>query len=99
MPDGMAANRELLRRALGNDRLCHREASVSGGRRQQDSSGQVDVARMVVVFLLTEKPEAYNLPPAPTRPVARMLRRYAWSAAVGVGLTAISAVALARSGR
>ena len=62
-----------------------------------DASG--DYQSLNAFFLLTEKPEAYNLPPAPTRPVARMLRRYAWSAAVGVGLTAISAVALARSGR
>ena len=62
-----------------------------------DDSG--DYQSLNAFFLLTEKPEAYNLPPAPTRPVARMLRRYAWSAAVGVGLTAISAVALARSGR
>ncbi|HEV2125097.1 MAG TPA: 4Fe-4S dicluster domain-containing protein [Chloroflexota bacterium] len=49
-------------------------------------------------FLLTEKPEAYNLPPAPTRPIAQMVRRYVWSAAVGVGLSAISALALAKKG-
>ena len=30
------------------------------------------------------------------RPVAMMLRRYAWSAAVGLGLAAVSALALAR---
>jgi formate dehydrogenase iron-sulfur subunit len=48
-------------------------------------------------FLLTEEPAAYNLPPAPTRPVARMMRRYAWSAVVGLGLAALSTVAMARA--
>jgi formate dehydrogenase iron-sulfur subunit len=50
-------------------------------------------------FLLTEKPEAYNLPPAPARPIANMASRYAWSAAVGVGLSVVSALALAKQGR
>ncbi|HEU5431037.1 MAG TPA: 4Fe-4S dicluster domain-containing protein [Thermomicrobiales bacterium] len=50
-------------------------------------------------FLLTETPEAYNLPPAPIRPVARMARRYAWSAAVGIGLSALGALVLAKGGR
>jgi formate dehydrogenase iron-sulfur subunit len=55
-----------------------------------------DYQSLNAFFLLTEEPEAYNLPPAPTRPVAQMLRRYAWSAAVGLGLTAVSALALAK---
>jgi formate dehydrogenase iron-sulfur subunit len=62
-----------------------------------DDSG--DYQRLNAFFLLTEKPEAYNLPPAPTRPVAKMLRRYAWSAAVGIGLSAVSALALTKGGR
>ncbi|NLD54821.1 MAG: 4Fe-4S dicluster domain-containing protein [Burkholderiaceae bacterium] len=62
-----------------------------------DDSG--DYQSLNSFFLLTEKPEAYNLPPAPTRPVAKMLRRYAWSAAVGIGLSAVSALAFARGGR
>jgi formate dehydrogenase iron-sulfur subunit len=45
-------------------------------------------------FLLTEEPAAYNLPPAPRRPSARMGTRYTWSAAVAVGLTALSALLL-----
>lgn len=61
-----------------------------------DDSG--DYQSLNAFFLLTEEPEAYNLPPAPTRPVAGMLRRYAWSAAVGLGLVAVSALALARGG-
>jgi formate dehydrogenase iron-sulfur subunit len=44
-------------------------------------------------FLLTEEPAAYNLPPAPTRPSNAMGRRYLWSAAVAVGLGALSALA------
>lgn len=61
-----------------------------------DDSGEYQ--SLNAFFLLTEKPEAYNLPPAPTRPIAKMFRRYAWSAAVGVGLSAVSALALAKSG-
>lgn len=61
-----------------------------------DDSGEYQ--RLNSFFLLTEKPEAYNLPPAPTRPVAKMLRRYAWSAAVGVGLSAVSALTLMKKG-
>lgn len=47
------------------------------------------------VFLLTEEPAAYNLPPAPRRPTARMGQRYAWSAAIGLGLTTLGALLLA----
>ncbi len=46
-------------------------------------------------FLLTEEPAAYNLPEAPPHPTSRMLLRYAWSAAVGVGLTAAGVLAVA----
>ena len=47
-------------------------------------------------FLLTDEPTAYNLPPAPRRPSARMLHRYFWSAAVAVGLSIAGAIALGR---
>ena len=46
-------------------------------------------------FLLTEEPAAYNLPPAPRRPSAKMNTRYLWSAVVGIGLSALVAVVLA----
>ncbi len=46
-------------------------------------------------FLLTDEPAAYNLPEAPPRPSSHMLLRYAWSAAVGLGLTAAGALAIA----
>ncbi len=46
-------------------------------------------------FLLTDEPAAYNLPEAPRRPSARMPQRYFWSAAVGIGLSVVSALALA----
>jgi formate dehydrogenase iron-sulfur subunit len=55
--------------------------------------------RLNAFFLLTEEPAAYNLPPAPRRPVAAMAQRYVWSAAVGIGLTLFSALTLARAGR
>ena len=49
--------------------------------------------RLNAFFLLTEEPAAYNLPPAPTRPSSAMGRRYLWSAAVAVGLGALSTLA------
>ncbi len=62
-----------------------------------DDAGEY--ASLNAFFLLTEEPAAYNLPPAPRRPAARMLRRYAWSALVGIALSAASAVALAKGNR
>ena len=47
-------------------------------------------------FLLTEEPAAYNLPPAPRRPAARMVQRYLFSAAVAVAGTIAGAVLLGR---
>lgn len=52
--------------------------------------------RLNAFFLLTEEPAAYNLPPAPRRPSARMGERYLWSAIVGIGLSVLSAVAMSR---
>ncbi len=46
-------------------------------------------------FLLTDEPAAYNLPEAPPRPSSRMPLRYLLSAAVGLGLTAAGAIAMA----
>jgi len=48
-------------------------------------------------FLLTDEPAAYNLPQAPRRPSVKMPQRYMWSAAVGIGLSLVSALALAGS--
>ena len=47
-------------------------------------------------FLLTEEPAAYNLPEAPRRPATHMLSRYLWSAAVGIGISMIGAIAAAK---
>jgi len=52
--------------------------------------------RLNAFFLLTDEPAAYNLPEAPTMPAAGMKRRYLWSAAVGVGLSVVSALILGR---
>ena len=58
-----------------------------------DDAGEYE--RLNAFFLLTEEPAAYNLPPAPRRPSAAMLRRYLWAAVAGIGLSLASAVALA----
>lgn len=55
--------------------------------------------RLNAFFLLTDEPAAYNLPEAPRRPLARMMTRYLWSAAIGIGLSAFGAVAVAKGGR
>ncbi len=52
--------------------------------------------RLNAFFLLTDEPAAYNLPEAPYQPMASMMRKYAWSAAVGLGLSLVSAVVLGR---
>ena len=61
-----------------------------------DDAGEYE--RLNAFFLLTEEPAAYNLPPAPRRPGAAMLRRYLWTAVAGIGLSLASAVALATGG-
>src|SRR5438105_3803279 len=55
--------------------------------------------RLNAFFLLTDEPAAYNLPQAPHRPIASMMRKYAWSAAVGLGLSLVSAVVLGKGGK
>jgi formate dehydrogenase iron-sulfur subunit len=52
--------------------------------------------RLNAFFLLTEEPAAYNLPPAPYMAPAGMKTRYLWSAAVGLGLSLLSAVLLGK---
>jgi formate dehydrogenase iron-sulfur subunit len=52
--------------------------------------------RLNAFFLLTEEPAAYNLPEAPTMPTTGMKQRYIWSAAVGLGLSILSAVVLGK---
>jgi formate dehydrogenase iron-sulfur subunit len=84
---------ELRRRArerLGEIRAREPGAYLYGA----DDSG--DYPRLNAFFLLTEEPTAYNLPPAPTMPTASMGRKYMWSAAVGLGLSLVSALALRR---
>jgi formate dehydrogenase iron-sulfur subunit len=52
--------------------------------------------RLNAFFLLTEEPAAYNLPEAPTMPTTGMKQKYIWSAAVGLGLSVVSAFVFAR---
>ena len=49
-------------------------------------------------FLLTDHPNAYNLPEAPKKPASGMTARYLFSLAAGVALTALSAALFARGG-
>jgi formate dehydrogenase iron-sulfur subunit len=57
-----------------------------------------EVGPLHAFFLLLDKPETYNLPPVPRLPRKTMGERYAWSAAVGLGLATIAALVF-RGGR
>jgi formate dehydrogenase iron-sulfur subunit len=50
-------------------------------------------------FLLTDHPNAYNLPEAPKKGTTGMTQRYGWSLLAGVALTVFSALAFAGGGR
>ncbi len=50
-------------------------------------------------FLLTDHPNAYNLPEAPKKPATGMNARYGFSLLAGAALTVLSAVLFARGGR
>jgi formate dehydrogenase iron-sulfur subunit len=83
-------------RAKARERLNKVRA---GGQDQAYLYGADDAGeykRLNAFFLLTEEPAAYNLPEAPHMPTASMKRRYMWSAAVGLALSAVSAVILGR---
>jgi formate dehydrogenase iron-sulfur subunit len=87
---------ELRRRAqerLGKVRAREPQAYLYGAEPSADYSS------LNAFFLLTEEPAAYNLPPAPTQPLATMRRKYMWSAAVGIGLSVIGALAMGRGGK
>jgi formate dehydrogenase iron-sulfur subunit len=74
----------------------HAQGQTSAYLYGADDAGEYE--RLNAFFLLTEDPAAYNLPPAPRRPSAAMLRRYLWTAVAGIGLSFASAVALATGG-
>ncbi|GAC1432239.1 MAG: 4Fe-4S dicluster domain-containing protein [Chloroflexota bacterium] len=82
--------RERARRRLGD---LHERGKTNAYLYGEDDAGQYK--RLNAFFLLEDEPAAYNLPPAPRRPTTLMVRRYLWSAAVGLGLTVAGAVALA----
>ncbi len=82
--------REKARKRLGEVRSVHPDAYLYG------ESDAGEYKRLNAFFLLLDEPAAYNLPEAPTRPHATMLRKYAWSAAVGLGLSLVSAAILGR---
>jgi formate dehydrogenase iron-sulfur subunit len=86
-------------RARAEQRLHNLQAQGNTDAYLYGADDAGEYSSLNAFFLLTEEPAAYNLPPAPRRPTARMLQRYAWSAVVGIALSAASAVALAKGGR
>jgi formate dehydrogenase iron-sulfur subunit len=55
-----------------------------------------DYSALNAFFLLTDKPEVYNLPDAPKRPANGMKGRYLFSLATGFALTALAALFFAQ---
>lgn len=82
--------RQRARERLGEVRVTQPKAYLYGA----DDAGEYK--RLNAFFLLTEEPAAYNLPAAPNMPTAAMKKRYMWSAAVGLGLSVLSAIMLGR---
>ena len=77
-PGGRVTGKSSKARGRG-PHAVHPEAYLYG------ESDAGEYRRLNAFFLLLDEPAAYNLPEAPTRPSATMLRKYAWSAAVGLG--------------
>ncbi|MEO8289243.1 MAG: 4Fe-4S dicluster domain-containing protein [Chloroflexota bacterium] len=75
---------------LGEVRMREPKAYLYG------ESDAGEYKRLNAFFLLTEEPAAYNLPEAPIMPTAGMGKKYMWSAAVGIGLSLMSAVVFGR---
>jgi formate dehydrogenase iron-sulfur subunit len=82
--------RQRARERLGEVRMKEPKAYLYG------ESDAGEYKRLNAFFLLTEEPAAYNLPEAPTMPMASMKRKYMWSAAVGIGLSLVSAAVFGR---
>jgi formate dehydrogenase iron-sulfur subunit len=87
---------DLRRHANERLRKVHADGHAKAYLYGADDAGEYK--RLNAFFLLTEEPAAYNLPEAPHMPTASMKRRYMWSAAVGLGLSLLSAVVLGRKG-
>jgi formate dehydrogenase iron-sulfur subunit len=83
-------------RAQAQTRLQEVRARGETGAYLYGAEPSGEYSALHAFFLLTEEPAAYNLPPAPLRPSARMLRRYLWSATVGIGLSAAAALLFGR---
>jgi formate dehydrogenase iron-sulfur subunit len=82
--------RKRARERLGEVRMKQPKAYLYG------ESDAGEYKRLNAFFLLTEEPAAYNLPEAPTMPTASMKQKYLFSAAVGIGLSLVSAIVFGR---
>ncbi len=88
---------ELRERAEQRVAALHAQGTQEAYLYGADDAGEYK--RLNAFFLLTEEPEAYNLPTAPRRPAAHMRSRYLWSAVVGIGLSLVGAAAVAKGDR
>jgi len=82
--------RQRARERLGEVRMKQPKAYLYG----ENDAGEYK--RLNAFFLRTEEPAAYNLPEAPTMPTAGMKQKYMLSAAVGIGLSLVSAIVFGR---
>jgi formate dehydrogenase iron-sulfur subunit len=82
--------RQKAKERLGKVRERQPDAYLYG------ESDAGEYKRLNAFFLLTEEPAAYNLPEAPIMPTTGMKQKYMWSAAVGLGLSLVSALVLGK---
>ena len=80
---------------IARQRVAHLHAQGQANAYLYGADDAGEYQRLNAFFLLTEEPAAYNLPPAPRRPSAAMMRRYLWAAVAGIGLSLAGALAIA----
>ena len=93
VPRGTAAEQAVLERLALFDALSARNNDKQVAVLEFKAG---EYKRLNAFFLLTEEPAAYNLPEAPTMPTNGMKQKYMWSAAVGLGLSLVSAIVIGR---
>ena len=71
-----------------------RDRGVAARLYGEDAGAQPGTGGLHAFFLLTDEPEVYNLPPAPTVPTLGVGRSWLAAAAGAIGLLALSAAAL-----
>jgi formate dehydrogenase iron-sulfur subunit len=82
--------RELRERATKRVEELHARGETDAYLYGNEANGEYSALNSF--FLLKDKPSVYNLPESPRRPAASLRRRYLYSFAASIALTAVSAI-------